>query len=127
MTHDAVKAWLDAYVQAWKTYDRQAISDLFAEDATYINSPYDESIRGREAIVAAWLENQDTPGTYDAHYAPVVVEGDRAVANGRSIYYQPDGKTLRAEYDNIFLLRFDMQNRCLEYREWYMARPEIAS
>jgi hypothetical protein len=30
---------------------------------------------------------------------------------------------VRAEYSNVFLLRFDAQMRCREYREWYMRRP----
>ena len=29
MTPERVKAWLDAYVQAWHSYDRAAIAELF--------------------------------------------------------------------------------------------------
>ncbi len=119
----SVAAWLEAYVQAWKTYDPQAIGALFSEDATYAYDPFDEPVRGREAIVASWLENRDTPGTYDAHYEPIMIEGDRALANGRSFYFEADGVTRKAEWNNIFLLRFDEQGRCTEYREWYMRRP----
>ena len=50
-----VTVWLDAYVRAWRTYDQQAIADLFREDATYAYTPYSEPIRGRTAIVASWL------------------------------------------------------------------------
>jgi hypothetical protein len=35
LTHDDVQAWLDAYVDAQRTYDPEAIGHLFAEDATY--------------------------------------------------------------------------------------------
>jgi hypothetical protein len=35
LTHDDVQRWLDAYVDAWRTYDPAAIGALFAEDATY--------------------------------------------------------------------------------------------
>jgi hypothetical protein len=28
------------------------------------------------------------------------------------------------EYDNLFLLRFDADGRCQEYREWYMQKPK---
>lgn len=119
-----VQAWLDGYVQAWKSYDREAIGALFSDDAVYIDAPYSEPVRGREAIVAAWLASPDAAGTYDAHYEPVVIEGDRAVTNGRSRYFEEDSTTLKAEFDNVFLLRFDAQGRCAEYREWYMKRPE---
>ncbi len=120
----SVTAWLDAYVRAWKTYDPQAIGDLFSENAIYAYNPYSEPIHGRAAIVASWLEEPDTPGTYDGHYEPILIEGDRAVTNGRSLYFEQDGSTLRAEWNNIFFLRFDDQGRCAEYREWYMQRPK---
>ncbi len=120
----SVTVWLDAYVHAWKTYDPKAIGDLFSENATYAYDPFSEPIQGRAAIVASWLEQPDTPGTYDGHYEPILIEGDRAVTNGRSRYFELDGSTLRAEWNNIFVLRFDDEGRCTEYREWYMQRPE---
>jgi hypothetical protein len=120
----SVTAWLDAYVRAWKTYDPQAIGDLFSENATYAYSPFSEPIRGRAAIVASWLEEPDTPGTYDGHYEPIMIEDDSAVTNGRSLYFEQDGSTLRAEWNNIFVLHFDDEGRCTEYREWYMQRPK---
>ena len=120
----SVTAWLDAYVRAWKTYDPQAIGDLFSENATYAYNPFSEPILGRVAIVASWLEAPDTPGTYDGHYEPIMIEGDCAVTNGRSLYFEQDSSTPRAEWNNIFVLRFDHEGRCSEYREWYMQRPK---
>jgi hypothetical protein len=123
MDHAAVQRWLDNYVQAWKTYDPQQIGDLFSEDAAY-SSPYYEPTKGRSAIVAEWLARRDAPGTYAAHYFPLVVEGNTAVANGRSTYFEPDGKTFRTEFDNIFLLRLDDSGRCREFKEWYIQKPK---
>jgi hypothetical protein len=120
----SVTAWLEAYVHAWKTYDPQAIGDLFSENATYAYDPFSEPIHGRTAIVTSWLKAPDTPGTYDGHYEPIMIEDDSAVTNGRSIYFEQDGSTLKAEWNNIFVLRFDNEGRCTEYREWYMQRPK---
>ena len=119
-----VQAWLDAYVQAWKTYDKERIGNLFSEDVTYFYTPYSTPMHGRDAIVAAWLEETDAPGTYDGHYEPIMIEDNRAVTNGRSRYFEQDGKALKYEWDNIFVLEFDADGRCKEYREWYMKRPE---
>ena len=124
VTKATVSTWLDAYVQAWKTYDKEAIGALFSENAVYYYAPFREPVQGRAAIVNSWLEQPDEAGTYDARYKPVVIEGDRAVTNGRSRYFEQDGKTLKAEWDNVFMLRFDEQGRCNEYREWYMERPK---
>lgn len=124
MNRADVQRWLDAYVDAWKSYDPGAIGALFSEDAAYAYHPYDEPLRGRDAIVASWTGegNRDAPGTYDGHYEPVAVDRDVAVASGRSQYFEPDGATLKREFYNLFVMRFDADGRCAEFREWYMER-----
>src|SRR6187402_2334568 len=81
MNRESVQAWLDKYVQAWRTYDPAQIGDLFSEDALYFYSPFDEQnhLRGREAIVSDWLREPDTLGSWEAHYAPIAVEGNVGV------------------------------------------------
>ena len=56
-----VQAWLDAYVAAWRSYDRDAIVALFTDDVSYAYHPYDEPLRGAEAVADSWLEKQDDP------------------------------------------------------------------
>ena len=123
MDTEAVAAWLDGYSQAWGTYDREQIEALFSENAVYFYDQFSEPVRGREAIVADWLADRDEAGTYEGSYRPVLVAGDEAVARGYSRYYNTNG-TVRDEYDNLFLLRFDADGRCAEYREWYMQKPK---
>jgi hypothetical protein len=127
MDRAAVQRWLDAYVQAWLSYDPAEIGALFSEDAVCYYHPYDEPARGRAEIVASWIEppRRDPEGMYDGAYEPLAIEGDLAVAHGRSRYFNPDGaggRTLRTEFDNIFVMRFDDAGRCAEFREWYMER-----
>jgi len=121
MTHEQVQAWLDAYVAAWRSYDEAAIGALFADDATYAYHPWDTGdalFRGRDAIVAEWLRERDAPGSWQAEYRPLLVDADRAVATGVTRY--SDGKV----FDNLWVLRFDDTNRCAEFVEWFMRRPE---
>src|SRR5437763_10435022 len=107
-----VARWLDAYVRAWETYDADAIAALFSEDATYAWHPWDElPVRGRAAIVKAWLEHRDAPGTYKAHYTPLTVDGNLAVATGMSTYYDAAGAIEHA-YCNCFVMGFDQHGRC---------------
>lgn len=63
MTSDDVQAWLDAYVQAWRSNEEAAIRELFARDATYAFHPYEEPVRGSDAIVAAWRQEPDDPAS----------------------------------------------------------------
>ena len=48
--------WLDAYGRAWETKDPEAAADLFAEDATYHETPFDEPMRGRAEISGYWSD-----------------------------------------------------------------------
>jgi ketosteroid isomerase-like protein len=118
MTRERVQAWLDEYVAAWRSNDGDAIGELFSADASYRYHPYDdEPVRGREAIVADWLEDPDEPGSWEASFAALLVEGDRAVATGETRY--ADGRT----FSNLFVLAFDGDGRCREFTEWYMEHP----
>jgi hypothetical protein len=129
MTHDDVQLWLDRYVAAWTTYDPAAIGELFSDDAEYRYHPWDESVRGRDAIVRAWVAPEgnesarDAPGSWAAHYDVWAVDGDRAAAMGESRYLNPDG-SFRDLYYNFWALRFDEHRRCVEFVEYYMQLPE---
>ena len=122
MEERAVAAWLDGYSHAWGTYDAEEIGALFSADAVYWYDPFTEPLRGREAIVADWLKDRDESGTYEGAYRPVLGAGGPAGARGDSRDRNTNG-TVRDEYDNLFLLRFDTDGRCAEYREWYMRKP----
>jgi ketosteroid isomerase-like protein len=128
MTHHDVQAWLDRYVAAWLSYDPLAIGDLFTDDVEYRFHPWhqgDRVLRGRAAVVAAWLEPElhDDPATIEASYRPYAVDGDRAVAVGWSRYLETPGGAVREAYDNCYLLRFAPGGRCAAFTEFWVKRP----
>jgi ketosteroid isomerase-like protein len=128
-----VNRWLEDYVEAWKTYDRDRIVALFSEDVEYRYHPYDEPVKGRDAVVEAWLgegehegaSTRDEEGTYDADYEAVAVDGDVAVATGSSSYSDDPGGPASKVYDNCYVMRFDSEGRCREFTEWFMQRPSL--
>lgn len=127
MQKEDVQRWLDAYVDAWKSYDPAQIAALFSADAEYRYHPFDEEpVVGAAAIAKSWVEDdpQDDPGTYDAHYTPAAVDGEIAVATGVSRYYTDATRvTLDREYHNAYFLRFDGAGKCVAFTEYYMKRP----
>jgi ketosteroid isomerase-like protein len=123
--HATFQRWLDDYIEAWTTYDDEAIGELFSEDASYRYHPWDtgdEVVDGRAAIVASWLGDRDEPGSWVAEYRSWAIDGDRAVAAGVSRYLAADGATIEREYHNVFLCRFDDNGRCAEFTEFFMRR-----
>jgi hypothetical protein len=127
MTRADVQRWLDRYVAAWKSFDEAEIADLFSAEAEYRYHPWDEPVRGREAIVADWTapdgnaSSRDAEGTYDAAYEAWAVDGDRAVAVGTSDYFTDASRTKRdRRYHNVFLLEFDADGRCRSFTEYFI-------
>ena len=131
MDRDAAQHWLDRYVDAWISYDRDDIAALFSEDVAYRYHPYDEPIVGRDAVVASWLgesdeggaSSRDAPGTYEAAYSPVAVDGDTVVATGTSSYRDEPGGPVDRTYENCFVMRFDDAGGCREFTEYFLRQP----
>jgi hypothetical protein len=133
MDHVTAQAWLDRYVAAWKSYAPDDIAGLFSADVRYRFYPHAGWVIGREAVVASWLgeagadpaqaSTRDAPGTYEASYAPVAVDGDVVVATGSTVYADRPGGRVRQAFDNCFVIRFDDEGRCREFTEYYTKRP----
>lgn len=133
MDSETAQNWLDRYVAAWMSYAADDIAGLFSEDIAYRYHPYDEPIVGRDAVVTSWLgENasegastRDAPGTYEAEYSPIAVDGDTVVATGTSRYSDVPGGPVTTIYENCFIMRFDGDGLCREFTEYYIRRPSV--
>lgn len=126
MTHADVQAWLDRYIAAWRSNEATQIGELFTDDAVYGYRPFDSpesTVRGRDAIVASWLDDTDEPDSWEARYEPYAVEGDRAVAVGWSRYRARSDAPERT-FHNAYLLRFAPDGRCAEFHEFFMLEGE---
>lgn len=116
MDHAAFQGWLDRYVDAWRSGERTEIEGLFSSDVRYFYGPFQDPVSGRAAVADDWLREPDAPGSWEAEYHPLAIDGDVAVATGESRY--ANGRT----YSNVFVCRFDRDGRCTEFREWFIAR-----
>jgi SnoaL-like domain len=124
MDRRGFQRWLDGYVEAWKTYDRDKIRALFSADAVYRYSPEEpEGTNGRDAIADDWLSNKDEPKTYEAIYAPLAIEGDTFVANGITRYFNAD-RSQRDQYYNVYICRFNDAGECTDFTEYWMQKNE---
>jgi SnoaL-like polyketide cyclase. len=126
MDRQKFQAWLDGYVEAWKTYDPAKIGALFADDVEYRYHPADdEPLHGRAAVVSNWVENKDAAGTYDAHYEPVAIDGDTYVANGHSDYFDGPGGPLRDQYFNVYVCQFNAAGECTSFTEYWIQNRDF--
>jgi hypothetical protein len=127
MDRSGFRDWLQRYVDAWRLNDPVAIGDLFSADVRYAYDPFDEALVGRPAVVASWLDDPDEPGSWQADYDVLAIDGDVFVAHGRTRYLTDDRREVDREFGNIFVCRFDAEGRCREFTEYYMRRrPDAA-
>ena len=121
LTRDEFAAWLGRYIEAWRSEDPAAIGGLFSEDCSYSYRGGHTVVGGREAIVKAWLDEEES-GSWEAAYEPLAIDDEVHVSIGWTKYYD-EGGLVRDEFSNIFVCRFDENGRCREFSEWWMRAP----
>jgi uncharacterized protein (TIGR02246 family) len=125
MTREDLKAWLDAYGQAWETRDAHAVGELFAEEATYQETPFVQPLRGRAAIREYWTDAVvRTQQQIRFAYEILAVAEDSGIAHWWASFVRVSTK-VQVKLDGIFLLSFASAKLCRELREWW--RKEIDS
>ena len=115
MNAQTFEAWVAGYVRAWETNDPAAIGALFANDALYYTAPFRDPWRGRDVIVADWLERKDEAGTWTFRHEIIAVAGDLGFVRGWTHYTDPP-----TAFSNLWIVRLAPDGRCVEFTEWWM-------
>jgi len=118
MNLDSFKMWLDAYGQAWESQDPQAAAKIFAADATYQETPFDEPVRGREAIFQYWLEETYEQAQVKFSYEILAVSENRGIARWQASFIRIPSK-IEVKFDGIFVVYLNAENLCTVFEEWW--------
>jgi ketosteroid isomerase-like protein len=114
MQRDQVETWVDRYERAWRTPGTDALAELFAEEASYSQGPYRESLHGLRAIGEMWEAERDgSDEVFTMESAVVAVDGDTAVVRIEVRYGDPV-----QEYRDLWIMQFDANGRCRRFEEW---------
>ena len=114
MDAETVERWLDGYVRAWESNVPEDIGGLFAEDAWYFTAPYREPWEGREDIVRGWRDRRDQAGEWEFRHEPPAIADQTAFVRGWTRYSNGE------HYSNLWVIRFDDDERAVEFVEWWM-------
>jgi SnoaL-like domain len=118
MDRKGFQVWLEAYARAWMRRDPGAAAKLYAENATYQETPFSPPLRGREAILSYWKNVARTQEDIHVECRIMAVAGEECVAHWHASFLRLPMR-IRLELDGIFLLTFDAENRCTSLREWW--------
>lgn len=126
-----VARWVTGYELAWRKPGTTGLGALFAADASYLHSPYEQPVVGLGAIQRMWEDDRDGADEIFSMATEVLaVEGDTAVVRAEVRYGDP----IRQEYRDLWILRFDDDGLCSLFEEWpywpgrpYSARDETSA
>jgi ketosteroid isomerase-like protein len=117
--NERLTTWLESYKQAWEQRDADAAANLFTEDGVYAWGPFEEPMRGRDAIRARWAEV--TAVQRDVAFG---FEALGAVASGGVARWWCTFavEQVRIELNGIFLVVLTEEGLCSDFREWWNER-----
>ena len=118
MNLDSFKTWLDAYGRAWENRDPQAAVKIFAADATYRETPFDETMRGHKAISKYWAEDTRTQEDIKFSCEILTVSEGRGIAHWKVSFARIPSKA-QVKLDGIFVAYFNAENLCTVFEEWW--------
>jgi uncharacterized protein (TIGR02246 family) len=101
---DAIRQRVEAYVAAYNQHDAQALADLWADDAVYLNRDTGEPIEGRAAIREMFASIFDSG---EASQLSVTIQSVRSVTDdvviedGTADLVSVDGETISSTYTAI--------------------------
>jgi ketosteroid isomerase-like protein len=116
VSRQSAAGWIAAYERAWRSPGTTALAELFTDDASYSQGPYEEPREGLAEIAEMWDAERDGPDeAFEMTSEIVAVDGDTAVARVVVTYgAEPD----RREYRDLWVMRFAGDGRCRSYEEW---------
>lgn len=126
MTTEDLAAWLDAYQRAWEGRDPDAAAALFSAEATYHWGPFEEPLRGREAIRERWASAVAGQAGISFGSEPLAVGDGRGLARWWASFTVPAAR-LRVRLEGIFQVTLGRDGRCVEFREWFNADEQPLS
>jgi len=115
---NAFNHWLDMYGLASNENNAKASSELFALDARYYESPFDEPMIGHQAIYQYWSKGAQRFKDNGSSYEIFSVSKNLGIARWRSQFTIIDtGK--RVALDCLFVVEFNEDGLCSVFREWW--------
>jgi hypothetical protein len=110
--------WVAGYERLWRTPGTELLAELFVPDASYLPSPWAQSVRGLGAIARFWAAERKGPDeefTMTSHV--VTVDGATAVVRVLVRY----GGAVSSDWRDLWVIQFAEDGRCSSFEEWPFA------
>jgi len=112
------RTWMEAYGRASRENDPQASANLFAQDARYYESPFEEPLIGRDDIYEYWSKGSHNLRDKQSTYEILAIRDHMGIARWQSQFTVIEsGKHFAL--DCVFVVEFNEDGLCQTFREWW--------
>jgi SnoaL-like domain len=115
-THAAARRWVEVWERAWPAAAVEAITSLYAGDATFFSHPFREHQPAREYVAWAFAEQAEA----ECRFGEPVVEGERVAVDWWAAITAHDGSV--ETIAGTSLLRFSDEGLVTEQRDVWAGR-----
>ncbi len=109
-TEQAVRRWIDGWLNGWRALDPEPIVALYADDCFFLSHPFREHEPPRDFVVRAFSEEE----LAEPWFGDPIVAEDRAAVEWRA-YVRENGRDVTLA--GTSLLRFREDGQCVEQRD----------
>jgi ketosteroid isomerase-like protein len=124
--HAAGSDLLDRYGRAWESFDGDAWTYLFTDDAEYQEDPFEPALVGHNAVRAYLLEEserqRDVEFTVERHW----VAGSTVLAAWHASYVRR-ADDARVRLAGFLTMEIAVDGRIARFREWWHRRESTAT
>ena len=121
LTHGDGQDLLDRYKEAWERRDPDRAMELFSDDAEYRDDPFEEPIRGANAIRALWNDVAASQAHVEFDAENIWVVGSTVLASWHAAFTRRENGE-RVRLRGFMTLELDEEGRVRRFREWYHRR-----
>ncbi|HZF27531.1 MAG TPA: nuclear transport factor 2 family protein [Gammaproteobacteria bacterium] len=118
VTPAAVAAWLAKYEAAWEQRSPDQAAQLFTENATYRETPFQDPMKGRAGIRKYWTDVTADQRSIAFKSDVIAVQANVGVAHW-SATFNTASTGDKVELDGVFVLTFDASGLVSSLREWW--------
>ena len=118
LSEQKFEQWLRDYGAAWEAKDADAFAALFADDALYYWTPFEDPQKGTDEIRTAFDAAVKRQTDIDFGARPLYVQAQLGAAHWSCSFTRPEtGK--RVHIDGICVVQFGESGKALSFREWW--------
>jgi ketosteroid isomerase-like protein len=118
VTKASVERWLARYETSWEQRSPEQAAQLFTQNATYRETPFQDPFKGRAEIRKYWTDVTADQRMIDFKSDVIAVEGNVGVAHW-SATFKTESSGDDVQLDGVFVLTFDSSGLVSSLREWW--------